>query len=273
MPCCPSLHRALQFCPAFLVLLKSSPGKGRSWFTKKSTESISLKGYFSGELALKLVTGRWNFSRHQFVRGKEEHILRGGVAVWQSPRCTILFPFGKGHVAQLWGRWSAWSLQPAASSELASAKQCGLFTQSPTLPNYMHLVMSEYVCMCVSVKAQHMGHTVGGGHWQISFRTAEILVGLCPRRLISSHRPIEWVWTARGGWSWAEEVLWRKTRMIWFQNLMWCCSMRTHTLQGPQQETDKAGKQGHVGVFWGMYQNADVPRDSEVMAGIHLGGL
>lgn len=83
--------------------------------------------------------------------------------VWQSPRCTILFPFGKGHVAQLWGRWSAWSLQPAASSELASAKQCGLFTQSPTLPNYMHLVMSEYVCMCVSVKAQHMGHTGGGG--------------------------------------------------------------------------------------------------------------
>lgn len=45
-----------------------------------------------------------------------------------------------------------------------------------------------------------------------------------------------------------------------------------HLLKGPHQETDKAEKQGHIGVFWGKYLNVEVPRDKYfVMAEIYLG--
>ena len=50
--------------------------------------------------------------------------------------------------------------------------------------------------------------------------------------------------------------------------------MRKHMLKGLKQETDKAGKQGHIDVFGGKYLNGEGPRDpGAVMAGIHLEGL
>lgn len=76
---------------------------------------------------------------------------------------------------------------------LASATEWGPFTQSPTLHSYLHLVVSKGVCGGGRgrMKGQHMSHTGVKGCKQIifgDFRTAEVLIGLCHRRLISFHQ-------------------------------------------------------------------------------------